>query len=324
MGRARELVCFVVLVGVLVLIPFLAENTTAFANYLGVMVFVGIFSLVTMGLSLLMGFAGQISLGHAAFFGLGAYSTGVLTVAHNFSPVVALIVGVLITSIVAYFVGLPTLKLKGHYLAMATLGIGIIVSIVFSEEVAITGGPAGLGDIPEMSFFGFALDSELKFYIFTWLTVFLLLIFSKNILRSRVGRGLQAIHFSEQAAEASGVDTSSFKLKVFVISAVYASIAGSLYAHYMAFLTPSSFDLFWSIKFLMMAVIGGMSSLWGAILGTGLITFLGNEWLHAFQDFDVLVYGVILLIISMFLPEGLAGGLARGWDRIINRGRGHA
>lgn len=316
MKAARELICFGVLLAVLVALPLLSAKVDFFATYLEVMIFVGIFSTVTIGLALLMGFAGQISLGHAAFFGLGAYSSGILTATHGLHPVLALIAGMVITAVVAYLVGLPTLKLKGHYLAMATLGIGMIVSIIFAEEVQLTGGPSGFGGIPELGVFGYNLDSDLKFYIFTWVVVFLLIVFSKNILKSRVGRALQAIHFSEQGAEASGVDTASFKLKVFVISAIYSSIGGSLYAHYVTFLTPSSFDLFWSIKFVMMAVIGGMSSLWGAVLGTGLITFLGNEWLHAFQDFDVLVYGVILLLISMFLPDGLAGGLAKGWERL--------
>jgi len=144
-----------------------------------------------------------------------------------------------------------------------------------------------------------------------WAVVIGIVVFSINIIHSRVGRALRSIHGSEIAANAMGVSTSSYKIRVFVISAVYASLAGSLYTHYMTFLSPSSFDLFWSIKFLMMVVVGGMTSIWGALLGTCLLTYLSNEWLHMFHDFDVLVYGLTLLLIIMFLPKGLIGVLRK-------------
>ncbi|MDY6951284.1 MAG: branched-chain amino acid ABC transporter permease [Thermodesulfobacteriota bacterium] len=298
-------------VGIL-LFPVLTTSFSAIHHYLDIMVFVGIFSLVNIGLSLLMGYAGQVSLGQAAFFGLGAYVSGVLTASFGWSPWAALPAGIVLTGLVALAVGVPSLKLKGHYLAMATLGFGVIVFVVFNEEVALTGGPSGLADIPGISLGGWQIDTTVKYYYFVWAIVWAVLLVSLNIIHSRVGRALRSIHGSEKAANAMGVPTSLYKTRIFVLSAMYASLAGSLYTHYMTFLSPGSFDLFWSIKFLMMVVLGGMGSIWGAMLGTCLLSYLSNEWLHMFQDFDVLVYGLILLLVIMFLPKGLVSVFRKG------------
>ena len=303
----------------LAIFPLVVMNVGAIGHYLDVMIFVGIYCLINMGLSMLMGYAGQISLGHAAFFGLGAYTSGILCAKLSLSPWLAMAAGVALTALVAYIVGVPSLKLKGHYLAMATLGFGVIVSIFFNEEVDLTGGPSGFSDIPGLEILGFSFDSDLRYYILVWCLVMLTLIFSLNIINSRIGRALRSLHDSEVAADAMGVETSRYKVVIFVLSGAYASIAGSLYTHYVGFLSPSSFDLFLSIKLVMMVVVGGMHNIWGALLGTWLLTFLGNEWLHIFRDFDILVYGVILLGIVMFLPEGLVDvipRMSRIWKRI--------
>jgi len=294
------------------LFPALAMHVPPIRHYVDIMIFVGIFSLVNIGLSLLMGYAGQVSLGQAAFFGLGAYASAILTGKFGWSPWAALPAGMVLTGIVALAVGVPSLKLKGHYLAMATLGFGVILFVVFNEEVALTGGPSGFADIPGIGVGTWEIDTPLKYYYFVWGLVLAVLLFSLNIIHSRVGRALRSIHGSETAANAMGVPTSLYKTRIFVLSAVYASLAGSLYTHYMTFLSPSSFDLFWSIKFLMMVVIGGMGSIWGALLGTCLLSYLGNEWLHMFHGFDVLIYGFVLLVIIMFLPKGLVSVLGKG------------
>jgi branched-chain amino acid transport system permease protein len=302
----------------LALFPVVVMNVGTIGHYLDVMIFVGIYSLITMGLSLLMGYAGQISLGHAAFFGLGAYTSGILCTKLSMSPWLAMVAGVGLTALIAYIVGVPSLKLKGHYLAMATLGFGVIVNIFFNEEVDLTGGPSGFSDIPGLTAFGFSLDNDLHYYILVWCLVLLALVFSLNVINSRIGRALRSLHDSEVAADAMGVETSKYKVIIFVLSGAYASVAGSLYTHYVGFLSPSSFDLFLSIKLVMMVVVGGMHNIWGALLGTWLLTFLGNEWLHIFHDFDILVYGAILLAIVMFLPEGLVDlvpRMGRIWKR---------
>jgi branched-chain amino acid transport system permease protein len=284
----------------------------AISHYLDVMVFAGIFSLVSIGLSMLMGYAGQVSLAQAAFFGIGAYTSGILTSRLGFNPWAAMPVGILASMLVAWLLGIPALRLKGHYLAMATLGFGVIVTIILNEEVQWTGGPSGMGDIPSLSVAGVKVTSEMGYYYVVWSMVFLALLFCFHVLHSRVGRALRAIHEEEMAAEAMGVPTARFKIQVFVLGAAFAALAGSLYTHYVTFLNPASFNLMWSIRFLLMVMVGGMQSLWGALLGTVLMTFVGNEWLHVFAEFEILVYGAILLVVALLLPKGLVSLISLG------------
>lgn len=301
----REKIAFAGLTVSLAVFPWLMGLSRSFSHYTDVMIFAGIFSLVTLGLSLLMGFAGQISLAQGAFFGIGAYGSGILTVHFHWNPWGALLAGVLAAAAVAWIVGVPALRLKGHYLAMATLGFGVIVHILMNEEVEWTGGPSGFGGIPGLSVAGRKLTGELGWFYLVWGAVLIVFLFSHHVLHSRIGRALRAIHDDEKAAEAMGVPVASLKVQVFVYSAVTASIAGSLYAHYVSFLSPGSFDLMWSVRFVLMVVVGGMQSLWGALLGTVVLTFIGNEWLQVFADFEILVYGGILLVMALFVPQGL-------------------
>jgi branched-chain amino acid transport system permease protein len=291
----------------IVIFPWVARQIPGIEHYTDIMIFAGIYSLITIGLSLLMGYAGQISVGHAAFYGIGAYVSGILTARYGLNPWICMLAGVSVTGAVALMVGAPCLKLKGHYLAMATLAFGIIIFIVFNEEAEWTGGPDGMSGIPGLSIFGFEFDTVEKYFYLVWGFVFAAFIFSVNIIQSGAGRALRAIHSSETAANAMGVNVSGYKILVFVYSAVLASLAGSLYAHYLNFINPATFDLFFSIKLLIMISLGGMHSLWGAVIGAGIITFLNYEWLHYFEEFEVIVYGAILLVVVIFLPDGLAG-----------------
>ena len=302
---------------IIICFPWIAKHIPAIGNYPDLMVFAGIFCLITIGLSLLMGYAGQISLCQAAFYGIGAYASGILTTRYGMNPWLCMLLGMGISALVALLVGAPSLKLKGHYLAMATLAFGIIVFIIFNEEVEWTGGPDGMRGIPGLSLFGFEFDSVNKYYYLVWAFVFAAFIFTINIIQSRTGRALRAIHSSETAASAMGVNISRFKIIVFIYGAVLASLAGSLYAHYINFINPSTFDLFVSIKLLIMIALGGMHQIWGAIIGAFLITFLSYEWLHFFGEFEIIVYGGILLLVTIFLPNGLAGipGIIKGWFR---------
>ena len=303
MGKAnlRTLVLFALSVA---LLPLLIRSD----YYLSILIFMGINAIVVMGLSLLMGYAGQISLGHAAFTGIGAYCSGVLTVKFGFSIVTAFLSGIVLSVIMAMAIAIPTLKLKGHYLAVATLGFGEIIYILFNELLEITGGPSGLSGVPPVTLLGYTFKGATRYFYLVWTFVILLLLFSLNVIHSRIGRALRAIHGSDVAAEAMGVDVSRLKVQVFVLSAVYASMAGSLYAHFVTYISPPTFGLFVSILLLMMVVIGGSGSIWGALLGTAILTLL-PEYLRAFKDFDILVYGVILMVILLFMPEGLVKGI---------------
>ncbi len=287
---------------------------------LNVLVFIGINTMLALGLNLLLGFAGQISLGHAAFFGLGAYISGVLTANHAFNPWLAIVIAALVVGVLAFVIGFPILKLKGHYLAMATLGFGIIIYIVFNETVNITGGPSGLPGIPNLSLGGMVFDTDLKNYYLIWFFTLMTMLLSVNLLDSRIGRALRAIHGSEVAARVLGANVRLLKVQVFTLSAVISALAGSLYAHTMTFISPASFGFNFSVELVTMVIVGGLGSIYGSFLGAAILTLL-PEFLRAVHDYDIVVYGLLLIIMTMYLPGGLAGGFARlsamisGWKR---------
>lgn len=271
---------------------------------LNVLVFVGINTMLAVGLNLMLGYAGQISLGQAAFFGLGAYGSGVATATYAVNPWLAMVLTAGVVGVIAFAIGFPILKLKGHYLAMATLGFGIIVYIFFNELVDVTGGPSGLVGIPLLSFGEFTFDSDMKNYYLIWGMTLLSMLLSINMVNSRIGRALRAIHDSEVAARVMGVNARMLKVQIFTLAAVLSSLAGSLYAHTMTFISPASFGFHFSVELLTMVVIGGLGSIYGSFLGAALLTLL-PELLRTFQDYDIVVYGLILVLMTMFMPGGL-------------------
>lgn len=281
--------------------------------YLTLINFIGIHTLLVVGLNLLLGYAGQISLGHAAFFGLGAYTSGILTATYGVNPWLALLAGLVICGITAVLIGVPALKLRGYYLAMATLGFGIIVYIFLNEAQGLTGGPSGLAGIPALSIFGFKLDTPKRLYLLIWPVLGGILALSANLVDSRTGRALRALHEGEAAAESLGVNTARLKLMIFVWSALYASLAGSLYAHTLNFIAPASFGFMFSIKLVTMVVLGGMASIWGSLLGAAVLTVL-PEILTMFHDYEVIIFGVILMVVMIFLPRGLVRGIIDLWE----------
>ncbi len=294
-------------------LPFALTND----YYLSVLTLCALNAMVALGLSLLLGLAGQISLGHAAFYGIAAYGSAVATTTHGWPMPAGLVLGVVLAAVVAFLIGIPTLKLKGHYLAMGTLGFGVIVSVVFNETVELTGGPSGFVGIPKLALFGYEFDTDLKYYALTAGTLCLLLLIAFNLISSRTGRALKALHASERAAEAVGVDVASHKLFAFVLSAVYAGVAGVLYAHCLTFVAPASFGFHYSVQLITMVVLGGMSSAWGAVAGAYFLTML-PEFLRELENVDILVYGAILTLCMMYLPDGMAGGLSR-LGRLLRR-----
>lgn len=280
---------------------------------LSIAIFAGINALLAIGLCILMGYAGQISLGQAGFYGIGAYVSAILSLKLGLPVILSLIAASIVAAIAAVILAVPALRLKGHYLAVATLGFGEIIHILLNEFGP--GGPSGFGDIPRFNIFGYIFDSSISFFYLTWGIVVLVMLFSSNFINSRTGRALRAMHDSEVASKAMGLDIVSLKIKVFVISAIYASIAGSLYAHYITFVSPSTFTLFHSVLIVMMAVVGGINNLWGGIVGAVIITIL-PEILRRFEEFDVLVYGVILTLSLLFFRKGFVPILTEKIKRI--------
>jgi branched-chain amino acid transport system permease protein len=290
---------------VLAALPLLLPN----AYYFDVAIRIALNAVVVIGLNLLMGYTGQISLGHAGFFGLGAYASAVLTTHYNWPPVAALAAGAAATGLLAFVLARPVLKLKGHTLAMATLGLGIIISIAINNEGQWTGGPDGIS-VPGFAVLGVEITGEKSWYAVAAALLLLVTWFALNLIDSPVGRALQAIHGSEVASRVVGIDTTRFKVRVFVLSAVVASIAGSISAHYIGFITPNMAGFFHSIELVTMVVVGGMASVFGSILGAALLTLL-PQLLSAFEGWEVVVFGAILMLTMIFLPRGLVPSLAR-------------
>jgi len=278
--------------------------------YLSICILACLSAIIAVGLNLLMGYAGQVSLGHAAFYGLGAYTTAICTTRFGLPIPVGMLAGIALATAVAWIVAVPTLKLKGNYLAMATLGFGIIVSIVFNETVDLTGGPSGYVGIPRLALFGHVFETDRGYYNVVSVVLALVVLLSLNLMHSRTGRALRALHVSEKAAGSLGIDIAAHKRFVFVLSAALAGLAGVLYAHYLSFIAPASFGFSASVQLLVMVVLGGMASVWGSVAGAFFLTAL-PEFLREFEDIDILVYGAILVATIMFLPDGLAGGLRR-------------
>ncbi len=281
---------------------------------LQLLTFIGIHTLLALGLNMLMGYAGQISLGHAAFYGFGAYATGVMTVQWSWSPWLALPAALLLTAVLAFLVALPMLRLSGFYLGMGTLGFGMIAYIVFRGWSSLTGGDSGLVGIPALEIGKLSLGSGSSYFYLVWGVVLLCFIICERLVNSRVGRALRAIHDSEYAASAMGIDTSRLKISIFVLSAVFAALAGFLYAHLVSFISPNSFDFLVSVRMVTMVVIGGMASIWGSLLGASLLTVL-PEWLHVFTEYEMVVYGLILMVVMIFLPQGLTRGILDLYER---------
>lgn len=288
----------------LVLLPF----NWFLGKYTYLMINIGISTMVTVGLCLLMGYTGQVSLGQAAFYGLGAYFSAVLSTKYGYNPWLAMFLAAIVTGAFAYIIGYPMFRLRGNYLAIATLAVGVIMDILFNQLGQYTGGPDGMSGIPHMSIGGFVFDTNFKRYFLIWFFCLAILFLSQNIVRSRTGRALRAIHGNEAAAESIGINVTRFKVKIFVLSSVYASLAGSLYAYHANHIGPSTFDFLASIKFVVMAVIGGLASIWGAIFGAGTTRILSDQillGLTKYPQLDIIIYGLILVLIMIFMPQGL-------------------
>ncbi len=317
---ARTLLPYVVvaLVAVAVLtVPLL----TADRYLLRVLTFVGVNVIIVTGMALLFGYAGQVSLGHAAFYGIGAYASAYVVVELGWPWLAGVLTAVLVTAAGGLLLALPSLRLKGHYLAMATLGFGEIMRVVFTEARTVTGGPDGRSGIPFPSVGEWTLDSAGANYWLVWGAAVVVLVLAANLVRSRPGRAMRALHGSESGAMACGIDLVGLKVRVFVISAALAGFAGALYAHVVGFISPSTFSLHVSVLLVAMAVLGGSRSLAGPVLAATVLTMipfadavipgLSRSALETIQSFQEDIYGLTIIGVMLFVPGGLAAALRR-------------
>ena len=318
--KKHQIFIFVIFALAVLSVPFFLQG-----NYLlNVLVFVGINTMLAVGLNLLLGYAGQISLGHAAFFGMGAYISGIVTSRYPVEPFLIIFLAAVCVGLVAFVIGFPILKLKGHYLAMATLGFGIIMYIIFNETVDWTGGPSGLSGIPSLKIGPVVFDNDQSNYYLVWVFTLVVMMLSINLSNSRIGRALRAIHDSEVAARVMGVNARFLKVQIFTVSAVISAVAGSLYAHVMTFIAPASFGFNFSVELLTMIVIGGLGSVYGSFLGAVILTML-PEFLRVFQDLDIVIYGLMLILMTMYMPGGLISGIemaAEFFSSRLRKGKG--
>ncbi len=281
---------------------------------LGILIFVALNAMAALGLSLVMGFAGQVSLGQAAFYAIGAYVSGVLTASYGWNGWAALVTAVLAGGVTALLIGLPIFRLSGLLLAMATLGFGIIVYFVLVNWSAVTGGPSGLTGIPPLALGAFRFDTDARVLWLAWGLLLLLLGLGGNLVDSRIGRALRAVHGSAAAAEAVGIDTARLKVGVFALAGASTALAGSLYAHYLTFINPSPFGFAFSVELVVMVVLGGVSSLWGGVLGAAAVVLLveGLRSLlpllsvsHGAAEYEIVIFGLLLMVVMVLLPGGL-------------------
>lgn len=285
--------------------------------FISVIVFVAIYAIVAMGLGLLIGYAGQVSLGHNAFYGLGAYTSGILSFRYGISPWLGILAGMILSASVAYLTGKPIFRFRGHMLVIVTCAMGLIFWGLFGEMDFITGGYEGFSRIPHLAIGSFVFVQDIHYYYLV-LAIFAFLFFvMSNITRSKIGIEFRTIDLdsggSEVAAESLGINIGKMKTRAFIVSAVYASIGGSLYAHYVTHLDPGPFSLWNAFIFVIMVVIGGARSIWGPLIGPAFYIGLKELISHviptahsaALAGYEVVIFSLIFMTVLLFFPQGL-------------------
>lgn len=320
-GQRAMWLGIIALVLALAAIPFVSSS-----QMLSIAVFAAIFALPAIGLSLLMGLAGQVSLGQAAFFAIAAYTHAILIERYEVPDLIAAIAAIALAMLVALLVGLPLLRLRGHFLALATLGLGFIVMIV-ARESDFTGRTTGIYGFDRPTIFGISIDNNGYFFLFVAPFVVIAMILALNLTRSRAGRALSSVNDSELAAESLGVNTYILRLKVFVLSAAFAGLGGVFYAYQVRVVSPQVAEFHLSVEFLLMVVLGGLGSVWGALFGAFIVELL-SEGLRAVipmilpgasGQVQLIGYGAVLILVILVLPGGLVGAVKRLTQRLRPR-----
>lgn len=281
--------------------------------FLHIIVISGIYIILALSLNLIVGFTGLPALGHAAFSCIGAYTSSLLALNLGLSPWVGLILGACLAGLSGVVIGYPAVRLKGDYLALATFGLGVIVYSIAKNWVSLTRGPMGLPGIPGFSIFGYELSEIWQYLILVGFFVLITIFVINRIVKSPFGRVLRSIREDEVASEALGKDVNKHKLIVFVVGAFFAGIGGSLYAHYITFIDPSSFTVTESITILLMVIFGGMGSIQGSVVGAvilvvipELLRFLGVPSSIA-APLRQMIYGLLLVVLMIKRPQGIMG-----------------
>jgi branched-chain amino acid transport system permease protein len=292
-------VTLIVLAAIVVVLPLLFPSS----YYFRVASLVWVSAFAAIGLNILMGQAGQVSLGHAGFFGIGAYAVAIGPAHLGLPSWGALLIGAVISAASAWLVGRPVLRLKGHYLAIATLGLGVLVALVITTESRWTGGPDGMS-VAKLSLFGWRASGSSTWY---WISGGVLVVgtwIALNLGETPTGRAFRALHDSEVAARVAGIDVARFKLQAFVIAAVYASLAGSMLAMMNGFINPDQAGFLHSVELVTMVVLGGLGSVVGSIVGAAVLITL-PQVLTVFQEYEHVLLGLIIIVSMIFMRDGI-------------------
>jgi len=299
----------------LVSLPYLRVNI----YNLHVYTLICIYIVISIGLNIIFGHTGQISLGHAAFYAIGAYTSALLTTKLGFPFVLAFFCAGIVSLIIGLGVGAAALKLEGAYLAMATIGFGEIVRMVLIHWERMSGGPAGISKIPDPSFLGWQLHSAQSKYYFILFVTIVAFICYRNLIISNYGKRFTAVKENILAAQAMGIDTTRTKVIAFGISTLYAGLGGSLYAHLNCYIAPDAFPISESITLLVIVVLGGMGNIMGPILGS-IILIEVKESLRMLKDYNMLIYGFGLMALMIFAPKGFSGiNIFRIFNRVFGK-----
>ena len=300
------------------ILPFVVPR-----NIADLLVFTGIYTVAGLGIGLLLGHCGIVNLAQATFYGLGAYASAYCTVMMGLPSAVGFVVGAAISMTLAYVIGRPILRLTGYFLALGTLALSAIASALFFEWDWLTGGTLGIGGIPKIDIFGFVLDRPSRYYFFVWIVAFACMAAARNLVDSRTGLMLRAMRDSNTAAASLSIDLQGLRTRVFVVCALFGSLAGSLFAHHVSFVSTQSFTVDRSISFLLIPVIGGATSIPGIVAGAVFVTFL-PEFRSNLGDIHQILFGLALVAVVVMLPDGLMGALNRLRARYAARGNRNA
>ncbi len=298
--RGRSFLLKTLLLVVLLVWPLLYQSGYA----MRIMTTGGLFTILTIAVVIILGQAGQLSFGHSAFYGIGAYTAAILTIKADFPTLAALVIGALVAGVIALVVGRPVLKLRYFYLALATIGLGQIFLVLVQQLRSVTGSTTGLAPVPTLNVFGFDFNTNLRQYYLVWVVAAVIILFIDRALKYRAGRALRAIATSEIASRSLGVRTPNWKLLAFVASAIICGLAGGLYAFVSMAVTPNSFTFTAAILPIVMMLLGG-GTVWGSVIGAILMTWVINGF-SSVQQYSGVIYSVIMILLLIFLPAGLA------------------
>ena len=281
-------------------------------NFVDLLVFAGIYTIAGLGVGLLLGQCGIVNIAQATFYGIGAYASAYVTVTLRAPIVVGIVTGAVVAAVLAALIGWPILRLRGYFLGLATLALSVIGSTLFYEWDWLTGGALGIGGLPSLQLLGYPLDNPTRYYYVVWLVAFACMVLGRNLVRSRTGLMLRAMRDSAEAAVGLAIDLQWLRTRVFVLCAVLGSLAGSLFAHHVNYVSIDSFVIGKSITFLLIPMLGGVTSVAGIVVGALFVTFV-PELLSRLGDFHQILFGLALVGVVVGLPGGLMGVIERVW-----------